>query len=88
MKLAIKSTLDLPKVVFGTYELEHAATQADQGCSIVGSFWVEDPEEAWMDGEVVEVNGEDITVNSASGKMVSSFRELISSFRVENILVY
>lgn len=65
------------------------ATQADQGCSIVGSFvWVEDPEEAWMDGEVVEVNGEDITVNCASGKTVSSFRELISSFRVENILVY
>uniref|UniRef100_A0A6N2N4M2 Myosin N-terminal SH3-like domain-containing protein n=1 Tax=Salix viminalis TaxID=40686 RepID=A0A6N2N4M2_SALVM len=45
------------------------ATQADQGCSIVGSFvWVEDPEEAWMDGEVVEVNGEDITVNCVSGK--------------------
>ncbi|XP_061974228.1 myosin-6-like isoform X3 [Populus nigra] len=46
------------------------ATQAAQGSSIVGSFvWVEDPEEAWMDGEVVEVNGEDITVNCASGKM-------------------
>ncbi|KAL3577956.1 hypothetical protein D5086_019460 [Populus alba] len=46
------------------------ATQAAQGSSIVGSFvWVEDPEEAWMDGEVVEVNGEDITVNCAPGKM-------------------
>ncbi|KAG6757275.1 hypothetical protein POTOM_037582 [Populus tomentosa] len=46
------------------------ATQAAQGSSIVGSFvWVEDPEEAWMDGEVVEVNGEDIKVNCASGKM-------------------
>ena len=67
------------------------ATQAAQGSSIVGSFVrVEDPEEAWMDGEVVEVNGEDITVNCASGKMVSSFQELISSFynRIENILVY
>ena len=41
---------------------------------------MEYPEEAWMDGEVVEVNGEDITVNCASGKMVNSFRELISSF--------
>ncbi|CAK7327357.1 unnamed protein product [Dovyalis caffra] len=38
---------------------------------IVGSFvWVEDPEEAWMDGEVVEVNGEDIIANCTSGKTV------------------
>lgn len=44
---------------------------AAQVNSMVGSFvWVEDPEEAWMDGEVLEVNGEEITVNCASRKAV------------------
>jgi hypothetical protein len=55
---------------------------------MVGSFvWVEDPEEAWMDGEVVEVNGEEITVNCASRKAVSCFQDLISSShnRMENV---
>ncbi|KAL8258997.1 hypothetical protein R6Q59_026950 [Mikania micrantha] len=37
----------------------------------VGSLvWVEDLEEAWIDGEVIEVNGEDIRVASTSGKTV------------------
>ncbi|XP_010490294.1 PREDICTED: myosin-13-like [Camelina sativa] len=42
-------------------------------CSTVkaGSIiWVQDPEEAWLDGEVVEVNGEDIKVQCTSGKTV------------------
>ncbi|KAK6122938.1 hypothetical protein DH2020_043315 [Rehmannia glutinosa] len=35
----------------------------------VGSLvWVEDPEVAWIDGEVVEVNGEEIKVICTSGK--------------------
>ncbi|KAJ6911363.1 hypothetical protein NC652_021858 [Populus alba x Populus x berolinensis] len=51
--------------------LFRAARKAAQVNSMVGSFvWVEDPEEAWMDGEVVEVNGEEITVNCASRKAV------------------
>ncbi|KAI4345963.1 hypothetical protein L6164_013046 [Bauhinia variegata] len=38
---------------------------------VVGSnVWVQDPEEAWIDGEIVEVNGKDIKINSTSGKMV------------------
>ncbi|KAF5736685.1 myosin-6-like [Tripterygium wilfordii] len=38
---------------------------------VVGSFvWLEDPEEAWVDGEVMEVNGEEITVDCTSGKTV------------------
>ncbi|CAN8270956.1 unnamed protein product [Cochlearia groenlandica] len=38
----------------------------------VGSFvWVEDPDEAWIDGEVIElINGEDIKVRCSSGKAV------------------
>lgn len=33
--------------------------------------WVEDPDDAWIDGEVVEVNGDTIKVQCTSGKMVS-----------------
>ncbi|KAJ9543589.1 hypothetical protein OSB04_023296 [Centaurea solstitialis] len=37
----------------------------------VGSLvWVEDPDEAWMDGEVIAVNGEEVKVASTSGKTV------------------
>ncbi|PQQ00844.1 hypothetical protein Pyn_39723 [Prunus yedoensis var. nudiflora] len=37
----------------------------------VGSLvWVEDPEVAWMDGEVVGVNDEEIEINCTSGKTV------------------
>lgn len=37
----------------------------------VGSLvWVEDPDEAWIDGEVISVTGEDIKVASTSGKTV------------------
>ncbi|XP_010416014.1 PREDICTED: myosin-13 isoform X1 [Camelina sativa] len=42
-------------------------------CSTVkaGSIiWVQDPEEAWLDGEVVEVHVEDIKVQCTSGKTV------------------
>lgn len=39
---------------------------------VVGSHvWVEDPEIAWIDGEVVEVNGEEIKIICTSGKTVS-----------------
>ncbi|GER46091.1 myosin 2 [Striga asiatica] len=37
----------------------------------VGSLvWVEDPDEAWMDGEVVSISGEEIKVLCTSGKTV------------------
>ena len=40
---------------------------------MVGSHvWVEDPDEAWIDGEVVEVNDEEIKISCTSGKTVSS----------------
>lgn len=38
---------------------------------VVGSLvWVEDNEEAWLDGEVVEVNGEELTVKCTTGNTV------------------
>lgn len=46
--------------------------QAAQVNLVVGTFvWVEDPEESWIDGEVVEVNDEDIKISCTSGKTVS-----------------
>ncbi|KAL1559627.1 Myosin-6 [Salvia divinorum] len=45
--------------------------QVASAATVVGSLvWVEDPNEAWLDGEVVAVNGEDITVLCTSGNMV------------------
>lgn len=44
-----------------------------QACTTVsiGSFvWVEDPEVAWIDGEVIEVKGNDIKVKCTSGNTV------------------
>ncbi|CAK7349483.1 unnamed protein product [Dovyalis caffra] len=39
---------------------------------VVGSLvWVEDPDEAWVDGEVVEINKEDIKVLCTSGQTVA-----------------
>eukprot|EP01018_Ginkgo_biloba_P004122 Gb_41098 [translate_table: standard] len=38
---------------------------------VVGSHvWVEDPEVAWIDGEVLEINGQKIQIQTTSGKMV------------------
>lgn len=45
-------------------------TQASQVGSLV---WVEDPDDAWVDGEVLEVIGEEVKINSTTGKTVSSF---------------
>ncbi|CAN6866583.1 unnamed protein product, partial [Brassica oleracea] len=45
--------------------------QAGNFSPSVGScVWVEDRDEAWIDGEVVEVNGEDLKVLCTSGKHV------------------
>ncbi|KAL4297253.1 hypothetical protein GQ457_12G001630 [Hibiscus cannabinus] len=38
---------------------------------IVGSHvWVEDPDDAWVDGEVTQVKGDEIKINSTSGKQI------------------
>lgn len=47
--------------------------QASSAAVVVGSVvWVEDPDDAWIDGEVAEVNGEEVTINCFSGKTVST----------------
>jgi len=39
---------------------------------IVGSHvWIEDPAQAWVDGEVSKINGEEVHVRTTSGKIVS-----------------
>lgn len=48
--------------------------------------WVQDPDVAWIDGEVLEVNGSDVKVLCTSGKTVSEHmgffcrKEVISLF--------
>lgn len=38
---------------------------------IVGSHvWVEDQEEAWIDGEVIEIKGNDATIVATDGRKV------------------
>ncbi|XP_026435755.1 myosin-6-like [Papaver somniferum] len=38
---------------------------------LVGSqVWVEDPDEAWLDGEVLEVDGQEVKIDCTSGKQV------------------
>ncbi|ONM11765.1 myosin-6 isoform X2 [Zea mays] len=40
---------------------------------VVGSHvWVEDPDEAWMDGLVEQINGDELVVNCTSGKKVTA----------------
>ena len=48
---------------------------------MVGSLvWIEDPDEAWLDGEVVEIK-----VLSTSGKMVNAFNNI---FVLEIFIIY
>lgn len=42
--------------------------------------WVEDPDETWIDGEVIALNGEDIKVLCTSGKTVCISYILFSYF--------
>ena len=42
---------------------------------IVGSqVWLEDPDEAWVDGEVTGIKGADATIATTNGKTVSQSR--------------
>lgn len=52
------------------------------GITIGSHVWVEDPDVAWVDGEVVEVNGEDVKVNCTSGKLVSIFFCSFMNFKI------
>ena len=48
--------------------------QAAQASVAVGSqVWVEDPDVAWIDGEVIKVNGDTVTVKCSNEKMVCCF---------------
>lgn len=66
-------------VVYHVFELIHAyllylssCLQATSENVIVGSkVWVEDPELAWIDGEVTKINGQELHVQTTHGKSVS-----------------
>ncbi|WVZ01006.1 hypothetical protein V8G54_027075 [Vigna mungo] len=47
---------------------------------IVGSqVWVEDPEDAWIDGEVTEINGKNVTITATNGKTLTHEAHLLPS---------
>lgn len=56
------------------YLLTLGYLQASTTGLVVGSnVWLEDSEEAWIEGEVLEIRGEEIKVQCTSGKTVRFF---------------
>lgn len=52
--------------------MEPNALQSTNRQLAVGSLvWVEDPDEAWLDGVVSEINGEEVTIDCSLGETVS-----------------
>ncbi|GAB2281725.1 hypothetical protein Dimus_016294 [Dionaea muscipula] len=50
---------------------------------LMGSLvWLEDPEVAWMDGEVLEVNGQEIKVSCTNQKIISTIIWNIFSYSI------
>lgn len=50
---------------------------------VVGSFiWVGDPEQVWIDGEVLKINGEEVEVQTSSGNTVIDFHNNGPLFRL------
>lgn len=48
---------------------------------IVGSnVWVEDPELAWIDGEVSKINGKEVEIQASNGKKVGWLTSLCFNF--------
>ena len=60
-----------PCYLFGTLNLLFVPQAGQVNLAVGCLVWIEDPEVAWIDGEVVEVNGQDIRVLSSSGTTVS-----------------
>ncbi|KAK9087685.1 hypothetical protein Syun_030079 [Stephania yunnanensis] len=75
------SDWDFAKMISGSATSKSSFTYAIGAAPVnvtVGSFvWAEDPEESWIDGEVVEVNGDGIKINCTSGKTIVSKRSHI-----------
>jgi hypothetical protein len=54
--------------------------QAAQLNFFVGSHvWVEDPDVAWIDGEILESNDQEITISNESGTKVSLLKSICIS---------
>lgn len=57
---------------------------------VVGSHvWVEDPEVAWIDGEILDVDGQEIKISSSSGKVVSvsSVKSVFNTYYIIRVLL-
>ncbi|KAL9687837.1 hypothetical protein QQ045_032244 [Rhodiola kirilowii] len=53
--------------------MEFETLQSTTRQLVVGFLvWVEDLDEAWVDGEVAEINGEEVTIDCSSGKTITA----------------
>jgi hypothetical protein len=63
--------------------------QASKTRFVVGSHvWVEDPDEAWMDGLVEEINGDELVINCTSGRKVIVLFAIIFSSSIKQRLLF
>lgn len=52
----------------------HSCLQGTPVNIIVGSHvWVEDPELAWIDGQVLKINGQELEIQATNGKKVRHY---------------
>lgn len=55
---------------------------------IVGSHvWIEDPEIAWIDGQVTKINGEEVTIDTTKGNTVRELSMLYSNIITQSSFV-
>ncbi|CAI9117967.1 OLC1v1019461C1 [Oldenlandia corymbosa var. corymbosa] len=60
-------------VIFaGIRMMEIMSETAATGLAVGSHVWVQDPDVAWVDGVITEIDGEEITVNCTSGKTDST----------------
>lgn len=65
------SNFNLKNVTFSLKLLMSACLQASTVNITVGSHvWVEDPQLAWINGEIVKIDGQNVHVNTTNGKKV------------------
>nr|CAB3451495.1 unnamed protein product [Digitaria exilis] len=50
---------------------QHGAPAAQASIAVGSQVWVEDPDVAWIDGEVIKVNGDTVTVKCSNEKTVT-----------------
>lgn len=75
---AFLSHMHWNKPIYITVETAKYPWQASKSSVVVGSqVWVEDPDVAWIDGQVLEIKGDEIKISCTSGKTVRALFSII-----------